>query len=149
MSIFRELQRRNVLRVAAGYIAVSWLIVQIMDTLSEAFGFTGEHLRIAIIVLAVCFIPAMIISWAFELTPQGIKRDSEVEHDAPAAKKSAKRLDRFVMAALVDRRDLYSVSLPSDKRKRDPVEATTKLVELLSDPERLSDGIVPDRRGRS
>ena len=46
MSILRELQRRNVLRVAAGYIAVSWLIVQVMDTLSEAFALTGEHIRV-------------------------------------------------------------------------------------------------------
>ena len=59
------------------------------------------------------------------------------------------RRARFVMAALVDRRDRYSVSLPQDKRRRDPVEAVSKLVELLSDPERLQDGIVPDRRGRS
>ena len=89
MSIFRELQRRNVLRVAAGYIAVSWLIVQVMDTMSEAFGFTGEHMRVAVIVLAVCFIPVMILSWAFELSPEGLKRESDVEHDAPTANRSA------------------------------------------------------------
>ena len=100
MSILRELQRRNVLRVAAGYIAVSWLIVQVMDTLSEAFAFTGEHMRIAVIVLAVCFIPVMIISWAFELTPEGFKRDADAERDTPAARKSQRRLDRIAMAAL-------------------------------------------------
>ena len=100
MSIFRELQRRNVLRVAAGYIALSWLIVQVMDTLSDAFGFTGEDVRTAVIVLAVCFIPVMIISWAFELTPEGFKRDAEVERGTPAALRSKKRLDRFVTAAL-------------------------------------------------
>jgi TolB-like protein/tetratricopeptide (TPR) repeat protein len=100
MSILRELQRRNVLRVAAGYVAVSWLILQVMDTLSDAFGLTGEHMRIAVIVLAVCFIPVMIISWAFELTPEGLKRDADVARDTPAAQKSKQRLDRVVMAAL-------------------------------------------------
>ena len=100
MSIFRELQRRNVLRVAAGYVAVSWLIVQVMDTLSEAFQFTGEDIRTAVIVLAICFVPVMIVSWAFEFTPEGLKRDADVERDTPAAQKSKKRLDRFVTAAL-------------------------------------------------
>ena len=66
MSVLSELKRRNVLRVAAGYVAVSWLIVQVMDTLSEAFDFTGADVRMAVIVLAVCFIPVMIISWAFD-----------------------------------------------------------------------------------
>jgi TolB-like protein/tetratricopeptide (TPR) repeat protein len=100
MSILRELQRRNVLRVAAGYIAVSWLIVQVMDTLSDAFTLTGEHIRVAVIVLAVCFIPVMIISWAFELTPDGLKRDADVARDTPAAQQSKQRLDRIVTAAL-------------------------------------------------
>ena len=100
MSILSELQRRNVLRVAAGYVAVSWLIVQVMDTLADAFALTGEHIRVAVIVLAICFVPVLIISWAFELTPEGFKRDADVERDTPAAQKSKKRLDRIVMAAL-------------------------------------------------
>ena len=78
MSLVRELQRRNVLRVAAAYTAVSWLIVQVMDTLSDAFAFTGEDVRTTVIILAVCFIPVLIISWAFEFTSEGLKRDADV-----------------------------------------------------------------------
>ena len=100
MSILSELQRRNVLRVAAGYVAVSWLIVQVMDTLSDAFALTGEHIRVAVIVLAICFIPVLIISWVFELTPEGFKRDADVERDTPAAQKSKKRLDRIAIRVL-------------------------------------------------
>ncbi len=100
MSLFRELQRRNVLRVAAGYVAVAWLVVQVMDTLSEAFGFTGEHLRIAVIVLAVGLIPVLLLSWAFELTPDGIKRDADARADNTPSRSSSKRFDRMVIAVM-------------------------------------------------
>ena len=149
MSIVRELQRRNVLRVAAGYIAVSWLVLQVMDTLSDAFELTGEHMRVAVIVFAVCFIPVMIISWVFELTPEGLKRDSEVEHSTPAAKRSAKRLDRLVMAALaialayfvIDELLVETPSSPLAEAERSL--AVLPFVNMSSDPEQefFSDGI--------
>jgi TolB-like protein len=100
MSLFNELKRRNVLRVAAAYLAVSWLLIQVVETLFPVFGLSDASIRSVVIILAIGFAPAVIIAWAFELTPDGLVRDSEVDRGSAAAKASTKRLDRLVMVAL-------------------------------------------------
>jgi TolB-like protein len=100
MSLFSELKRRNVLRIAAAYIAVSWLLIQVVETLFPVFGLSDAAIRTVVIVLAIGFIPAVIVAWAFELTPAGLVRDSEVDRGSAAVQAGTKRLDRVVMVAL-------------------------------------------------
>ena len=69
MSLFSELKRRNVLRVAAAYIAVAWLVIQVAETLFPVFGVGDAVIRGVVILLAIGFVPAVISAWAFELTP--------------------------------------------------------------------------------
>ncbi len=70
MSFFNELQRRNVLRVAAAYIVASWLIIQVVETLFPVVGLADGAIRVVVIVLAIGLIPIVILSWAFEVTPE-------------------------------------------------------------------------------
>ncbi len=100
MTLFEELRRRNVLRVAAAYIAVSWLLIQVVETLFPVFGLSDAAIRAVVIVLAIGFVPAVIVAWAFELTPEGLIRDSDVDRGSAAVKARARRLDRIVMVAL-------------------------------------------------
>ncbi len=100
MSLLAELRRRNVLRVAAAYIAVSWLLIQVVETLFPVFGLSDAAIRAVVIVLAIGFVPAVIVAWAFELTPEGFVRDSEVDRDSAVTQARTKRLDRVVMVAL-------------------------------------------------
>ena len=76
MSLLRELQRRNVGRVATAYVVSAWLIIQVVETIFPAFGFGDEAIRVAVIVLAIGFVPAVIAAWVFEWTPEGIQRDT-------------------------------------------------------------------------
>jgi hypothetical protein len=77
MSLFSELKRRNVFRVAAAYLVVGWLLVEVATTLLPIFGAPDWFARALVIIVALGFFPVIIFSWVYELTPQGIKRESE------------------------------------------------------------------------
>jgi TolB-like protein/thioredoxin-like negative regulator of GroEL len=100
MSLIGELKRRNVLRAGAAYVALAWLVVQVVETLFPLFGLSDAAARTVVIVLAVGFVPAIIAAWAFELTPEGLKRESEVDHDSAASRTMTRRLDRLIMVLL-------------------------------------------------
>ena len=100
MSFFKELQRRNVFRAGAAYVAVAWLVIQVVETLFPVFGLSDEAIRLVVIVLAIGFLPAVFAAWAFELTPEGFKREAEVDHDTPASRQRSRRLDRLFVIAL-------------------------------------------------
>jgi adenylate cyclase len=100
MSFFAELRRRNVLRVAAAYVVSSWLVIQVVETLFPVFGLSDAAIRIVVIVLAIGFVPVVILAWAFELTPEGLKPDKDVNHSQPTALKTGKKLDRVIMVVL-------------------------------------------------
>ncbi len=100
MSFFRELKRRNVFRAAAAYVAVSWVLMQVAEVTFPAFGFTDRALRSLIIALGVGFLPAVALAWAFELTPEGVKRDRDIDHEGPLAKRTNRLVDRLIIVVL-------------------------------------------------
>ena len=70
MSLFAELQRRNVIRMAGLYLVIAWLIMQLTGMLLPLFGVPGWVLHVVTLLLALGFVPALVLSWAFELTPR-------------------------------------------------------------------------------
>jgi TolB-like protein len=100
VSLFNELKRRNVLRVGAAYIVASWLIVQVVETVFPAFGFSDAAVRIAVIVLAIGFLPMLVFAWAFELTPEGLKREQDVDRSRSVTPETGRKLDRIIMVML-------------------------------------------------
>jgi adenylate cyclase len=100
LSLIKELQRRNVFRVGAAYVITAWLVIQVVETIFPAFGFGDGAIRIVTIVFVIGLIPSIILAWAFELTPEGVKRDSEVDRKRPGAAQAGKKLDRMIMVVL-------------------------------------------------
>ena len=101
MSLLAELKRRNVLRVFVAYLAGAWLLLQIADVVLPRLGVSDRVLTILIIVVAIGFVPAVVISWAFEWTSEGLKRDADVVPGESIAPQTGKTLDRVIMVALV------------------------------------------------
>jgi hypothetical protein len=77
MSLLSELKRRNVFRMAGLYLVGAWLTTQVASTVFPAFELPPWALRGVISLLAIGFVPALIVAWTFELTPQGLRRDGE------------------------------------------------------------------------
>jgi TolB-like protein/Tfp pilus assembly protein PilF len=101
MSLYNELKRRNVFRVAVAYLAGAWLLTEVAGTLIPAFGIPDWGVRFVVIMFALGFLPALIISWAYELTPEGLKREKDVVRDASITHLTAKRLDGITISLIV------------------------------------------------
>lgn len=101
MVFWRELQRRNVFRVAAAYVVLAWLIIQVAETILPVFQVPDVFLRGAIILLALGFPVAVFLAWAFELTPEGIKREQQSDDDQPVSPRAGRKLDRIIIVVLL------------------------------------------------
>src|SRR5256712_1720012 len=100
-NFFAELKRRNVIRFAGLYLVGSWLLTQVASTVLPMFGAPDWLPRSIVSLLAIGFIPALIFSWVFELTPQGLKRDEDVPPEESIAPQTARRMNRMIIAVLV------------------------------------------------
>jgi len=100
MQLLVELKRRNVFRVAAAYVVSAWLIVQVVETIFPAFGFGDAAIRAVVIALGIGLIPVLVISWAFELTSEGLKLDRDVDPAQSETKQTGRKLDRAIFVVL-------------------------------------------------
>ena len=89
MSLFSELTRRNVTRVAMACVVAAWLIIQVVETILPAYGMGDAAIRVAVSILAVDFLPVLVFSWAFEITPEGLNREPARPASATASSTSS------------------------------------------------------------
>ena len=100
MSVLKELNRRNVFRVALLYVVAVWLVLQIADVLFAQVGIPAWTFRFIFALLIICFPLVLIFSWVFELTPQGIKREQEIEAQASITTQTGRKLNRASLILL-------------------------------------------------
>ena len=100
MSLFHELKRRNVFRAGAAYAVVAWLLIQVAETVFPLFGYSDTPARIVVIVLAIGFPVTLLLAWVFELTPEGLKTEKELEDAERIPRSSGRTLDRVIIVVL-------------------------------------------------
>ncbi|MDH4125686.1 MAG: hypothetical protein OEW64_12870 [Gammaproteobacteria bacterium] len=74
-SFFQELKRRNIYRVGVAYAVVTWLLLQIMDTVAPIIALPEWAPKLVLTLMIIGFPVAMLFAWAYELTPEGLKRE--------------------------------------------------------------------------
>lgn len=101
MNLFEELKRRNVIKVALVYIVVAWLSVQVADIMFESFGTPEWVMKTFIGFLGLGLPIALIFAWAFEITPEGIKKEKDVDRSQSITQDTGRKLDYAIIAILV------------------------------------------------
>ena len=99
-SLFNELKRRNVVRVGIAYTIVAWLLIQLAGTLEPALLLPDWVDRVVTVFLLIGFPIILIFAWAFELTPEGIKRTRDVDPDESITPKTGKKLEHTTIVLL-------------------------------------------------
>jgi TolB-like protein/Flp pilus assembly protein TadD len=98
---FAELKRRNVYRVAVAYGVVAWLLIQIASQVFPFFDIPNWAVRFVVLLLAIGFPVAVILAWAFELTPEGIKHTEAVAPDESMMPRTGRKLDFTIIGILL------------------------------------------------
>ena len=162
-SVWGELRRRNVVRVAIAYAITSWLILQLTDVLIPLLSLPEWVGKLVLLMLVVGFPLALFLAWAYELTPEGLKKEKDVDRSQSITYVTGRKLDFIIIAVLAlalvyfaydkflleptgEETAVTATTQPSDPAGAERSElsiAVLPFVNMSSDPEQefFSDGI--------
>lgn len=156
-NFFAELKRRNVVRVAVAYALVSWAILQFVDIIQDPLALPEWFQKVTLVFIAIGFPVALIVSWAFEVTPEGVMKTADVDKSKSVTHGTGQKINKLIIGAL----GLAVAFLLYDKFMLDPDQpvevisearaaqtsiAVLPFVNMSSDPEQefFSDGITEE-----
>jgi TolB-like protein len=114
-NFFAELKRRNVYKVAVAYAVISWLLIQAASILFPTFEAPVWVMKVFVVVIALGFPAALMFSWAFEITPEGIKLESEIEPNKSIARRTGRKIVALTIALAVVAAGLFVYQLVRSK----------------------------------
>ena len=152
MSLFAELKRRNVFKVAAAYMVAAWLVLQVTDIVAPILGLPDVFNRGVLLLLAIGFPFALIFAWAFEITPDGIRKEKEVDRGRSIAHQTGRKLDFIVVGVFAVAATLFALErfvwTEADSQVAETTNTQRKIavlpfVNMSDDPEQeyFSDGL--------
>ena len=100
MSLFEELKRRNVIRVGIAYAVASWVLLQVVDLVFEYITAPEWIMHVFMLGLAIGLPVVLILAWVFELTPEGIKLESDIDPSQSVAAHTSRKIDRVIIVFL-------------------------------------------------
>lgn len=124
MSFFTELKRRNVIRVGLAYVVAAWVVIQVMEIAADAFEAPAWVLKLVVTMFVIGLLPALIFSWVYELTPEGLKRESEVRPEESAVAHTAKKLNLAVIVLLIAAMGMFLADRFMPSRSEPPAIAS-------------------------
>ena len=127
---FAELKRRNVYKVAVGYGVIGWLVMQVAATIVPALHLP-DSLTTAVVVLTLLGFPlALVIAWAFEMTPEGMKRTENISPNEPIPQWSRKKFAAFILVVALAAATLFALQMLRPKAPGAPVAAAKSVAVL-------------------
>ena len=100
-SFFEELKRRNVVKVGIAYAVTGWILVEVIDIVLPTFGSPDWVQKVATFMIILGLPIALIFAWAFELTPEGLKRERDVDRSQSITTRTGRKLDFGIIALRV------------------------------------------------
>ena len=143
MNLIAELKRRNVIRVGLAYLVLSWLLLQVGDVMFEALRLDDSALTIMLVLLALGFIPVVIFAWIYELTPEGVRRESELDRGETITHHTGHRLNVVIVVLLTAAVGLFAFDRFIGPGSPDPAPDTTPAAAAAAEGGPRSIAVLP------
>jgi adenylate cyclase len=135
LSFFNELKRRNVVRVAIAYAVAAWVLLQIADLVLENITAPPWVIQVMMLVILMGFIASVVIAWAYEMTPGGIKRQADVDRGHSITAETGHKLDRIIIGflALAVAYFIYDKATTPELSQADPTPIPVEQTAVVSE----------------
>ena len=149
MSFFTELQRRNVVRVGVAYTVVSWVVAQVAEFAFESFGAPEWAIKSLVVLLLIGLVPVLVFAWIYEMTPEGLKKEKDVDRTTSITPQTGRRIDRVIIGTLAVAVAFFAAdkylwhSHTGDVIDAAPVAETVETVQADDGPPEKSVAVLP------